>query len=382
MNAQTALNPNTPNVIAISEKLQSQPENQTRPKSKLVALDIGNFATKCAMPKVGKPAKLASIPTAVLEVPNPEEYACTFEYKGTHYTVGTEALESGKAEKMVYSLASLAEARKVEDFGLYFRAILAKLTNPKKLGQIQRFKFALSTSAAKDSYSALAKEAEKVATLKINGEKFEYAIEIIGIFPEGFGVGASQNTQGFTKRGILFDRTLLLDFGQGTLIVSRYDSRENLNATASGSAEDNLVSRFALGQGCIQIGEDWVEWATPHYKNVAPNQDTLFNALLNPLPDGNGYHFGVTRKLNWKLNEILVKVIEKRWETLKRNPQLAKALRGAEHRELKIYACGGGALLMRSVLEAEEIEIVPNPGFANAIGMANWLQANASKGEK
>ena len=382
MTAKILSNPDESNVVAISGKFRPEPENLTQTKFRLIALDIGNFATKCAMPKVAKPAKLASIPTAVLEVPNPDDYTCTFEYKGLHYTVGTEALESGKSEKMVYSLASLAEARKVEDFGLYFRAILAKLTNPKKLGQVQGFKFALSTSAGKDSYSVLKKEAEKIVTLKVNREKFDYEIEIVGIFPEGFGVGASQNTKGFTEREIQFDRALLLDFGQGTLIVSRYDSRENLNAIASSSAEDNLMTRFALGEGCIQIGEDWVEWATPHYKNVVPNQDTLFNALLNPLPDGSGYHFGVARKLNWKLNQILVKVIEKRWETLKRNPQLAKALRGAEHRGLKVYACGGGALLMRSVLEAEGIEIVPNPGFANAIGMANWLQANASKERK
>ena len=382
MNAQTVPNPDTSNVVAISGTLPKTPANSTKPKSKLVALDIGNSTTKCAMPKVGKPAKLASIPTAVLEVPNPEEYACTFEYKGTHYTVGTEALESGKAEKMVYSLASLAEARKVEDFGLYFRAVLAKLTNPKKLGQVQRFKFALSTSAGRGLHPVLKKEAEKVASLKVNGEKFEYAIEVVGVFPEGFGVGASQDTKAFTERGIRFDRALLLDFGQGTLIVSRYDSRENLNATATSSAEDNLVSRFALGQGCIQIGEDWVEWATPHYKNVTPNQDTLFNALLKPYPSGDGYYFDTSKGLDRKLNEVLVKVIERRWETLKRNPQLAKALRGAEHRGLKVYACGGGAMLMRSVLEAEGIEIVPNPGFANAIGMANWLQANASKGGK
>ena len=380
MNAQTVLNPDPSNVVAISGTLPKTPASQARPKSKLVALDLGNFATKCAMPKVGKPAKLASIPTAILEIPNPEEYACTFEYKGTHYTVGNEALESGKAEKMVYSLASLAEARKVEDFGLYFRAVLAKLTNPKKIGQVQRFKFALSTSAGRALHPVLKKEAEKVTSLKVNGEKFEYAIEVVGVFPEGFGVGASQDTKAFTERGIRFDRALLLDFGQGTLIVSRYDARENLNATASSSAEDNLVSRFALGQGCIQIGEDWVEWATPHYKNVIPGQDTLFNALVKPRADG--YQFDTDATLNRKLNEVLVKVIEKRWETLKRNPQLAKALQGAEHRGLKVYACGGGALLMKSVLEAEGIEIVPEPGFANAIGMANWLQANASKGGK
>ena len=115
--------------------------------------DIGNRETKFAWGG-NSTIKLGSFPSVVGEV-NGSKFSRVFEYQGKTYAYGTEAETLPNPMRMLPDLRALPEARKVVEFELFFRALLAHMTKLKKTDEVQAIRLALSTSASPNDYDRL-----------------------------------------------------------------------------------------------------------------------------------------------------------------------------------------------------------------------------------
>lgn len=350
--------------------------NNTRAASEskptLLGVNIGHSGTKVAALK-GWDVKSFSFPTAVLQVPSIENYDRVFEYDDKFFVCANEADRDENAQRLVTDLNSVMDGRKVKEFDLYFRALMVRVTSLDKSSELRRYKIALSTSAREESYEEIKAIARRVKRIAINGFTYRYSIEVSGIYPESYGVSSSRNTKAMS--GCDFNKAYLLDLGEGTIILSKFDTEES--GIASGS-DKGFIMRRKLGEGCAKVISTWGDWAAKYNNGITPNPVVLRRALESKRIQG-GYNFACEKTQNDGYNKALQDVLDIRWEAISQLPLIARALKDQENFGFKIYACGGGALLFRDNLHRTGIEIIPKPRTADTIGLVNKLKAEGAK---
>ena len=367
---QTSLNPIDSKGLTL---VQTKPDNPSKVRYTKRAFDLGNKHIKHARIRDG--IQVARLYTAVAKVASREKCYRTFDYKGDTYAYGSDAIGRSNVYRLVTDLKSLSEARKIHDFDLFFRSYLAEITKVKKPDTVQRFRFVLSTSAARADYPKLKATIEGITSLVVNGNRYQYDLKVDRVVPEGWGVVRSGDTKSFKQSRIAFDRGLLLDLGEGTATLTEFDASRG--GSSGETTEGEIISQNSYAEGCIEIFNAWTGEAASYMGNVAPSPLMLIQALERGIDDSGRYSFTSNRALNRNLNKALSAVLDSRWAAMMENPAIKNAIEKATLDKSKLYACGGGAILFHSQLKDWGFATVPEPGIASVKGMMNWLQRQA-----
>lgn len=353
-------------------KTSKTPVSANSKKVTLLGVNIGHSGSKVATLK-GWDTKSLSFPTAMLQVPSSEGHDRVFEYEGKLYVCANEADRDENAERLVTDLNSVMDGRKVKEFDRYFRALMTRITPLDKCSKTKHYKISLSTSAREESFDEIAATAERVKSVVINGFTYRYSIKVSGVYPESYGVSSSRNSA--KMKGCNFNKAYLLDLGEGTIILSKFNTEES---GVTRSSDKGLILRRKLGEGCAKVISMWGDWAAKYNNGITPNPAILRRAL-EAKPNKDGYNFACAKDQSDGYNEALRNVLDIRWKAVTQLPLIAQALKDKENFGYNIYACGGGALLFREILDRAGIEIVPSPRTADVIGLVNKLRAEGVK---
>lgn len=329
--------------------------------------DIGNRETKFAWGG-NSSIKVGAFPSVVGKT-NGAKFSRTFKYQGDTYAYGTEAESLPHPIRMLPDLRALPEARKIGEFGLFFRALLAHMTKLKKTDEVQAIRLALSTSASPDDYKRLRECVESITSLTVNGIEYSYRLKVDAIVPEGWGVIQAQK--------LLSDRGFLLDIGHGTVIISR------LNGQTSELSGDTLkpedVGQKLESEGCAGVYTAWAQESATYTGNVSAPIELLSDALVRGKQPNGYYEFCKDRSQNKRFNKALRNAIDLRWEAMMENLEIRTAIEKAFLDGDCLYACGGGAHLFEKQLVREGFKIIPQASTANVRGMQGWLNVQSTE---